>query len=170
MIFNKTEDKRTTKSLFLIGEVTEEQIQKLQESFSEELKENDNSDITLFIDSPGGCIKSCLNMFYFLKKYVPEDRLTVNFEYSASAANIFLCLPHKKVCFKHASWFYHEVVAARKIRDSNKEIHLNDSDHRVNIFWEEQKAITTRKEVEEKSEFYLYPGDLKNKGIQIEVV
>lgn len=48
-------------------------------------------------------------------------------------------------------------------------MYLEDSERFDSIVWDIQKDIVTREEVKEKHEFYLYPTDLIERGVDLKI-
>jgi ATP-dependent protease ClpP protease subunit len=163
-----TPTKPSRKLLYLDESISKECVKALQKEIFEII--NNSSDIiTLVVHSSGGDIDAVLNLYYFIKREVPLNRLEILFEFSGSAANIILSLPHKKICFPHSSWYYHQFETTLTLSDKNTEMYLKDSERFDELVWNIQKDIVTREEVKERHELYLYPPDLIKKGVNIEI-
>ncbi|MGE5292492.1 MAG: ATP-dependent Clp protease proteolytic subunit [Micromonosporaceae bacterium] len=71
--------------------------------------ENDHSDITLYINSPGGSVSAGMAI-YDIMQYVPNDVLTVAMGLAASMGQFLLCAgtPGKRYALPHARIMMHQ--------------------------------------------------------------
>lgn len=141
-----------------------ELILQLQQAISEDKK------VMLEVSSEGGCVDDSLRLFYHLKQ-IHVDKLIVHFSYSASAANYLLALPHHKTCYPSTTWFFHLSSSSYKRVTENTIGEMVDNHEKVtNLIWSLQKSFVTLEEVTQRKEFYLYPQDLIDRGVNITIM
>ena len=101
------------------------------------LDENNTNDITMYVDSPGGSVKSGLSMIDVMN-YVHSDIITINTGMAASMGSVLLGAgtKGKRFSLKHSKVMLHQVSSGAQGNIQDLRITLAESEKYNDILFE----------------------------------
>ena len=139
------------------------------------LDSQSNEDITIYINSPGGCVTSGL-MIYDTIKYVKSDVSTIGIGLSASMASILLMsgTKGKRKILTHGKVMLHELSTGTDGKISDILVFTNEiqKTHKTlsNIIVENSALSKEQVEIELKKDFWLDSNEALKLGIVDKII